>query len=400
MHKFALPFCLLLSIITYCLGDYYVISHGSHIIFNIARLLSDIFIDLLKLISLPLIFLSIISVLSGLKDSIEVKFLLRKILFYTLFTTITAASIALVFYLLIDPAKSNIVTNNLVENNSSKQSYLPYLKSLIPSNVIKIFLENNVIGAMFIAFLIGVSVLSLQKEKQMILHQVFSALFDTLLKVTQYILKFIPVAICAFIICFLHDLKDNHQLYGLLWYLFCVIFANFVQAFLVLPLLMWYKGISSFQTFKGVLSALTIGFFSKSSSGTLPTTINCVQKNLNVSKKISSIVLPVCTTINMNACASFILITVMFVSESNGYVFTFCEMFAWIFLSTLAAVGNAGIPMGCYFMATNYLIAMNIPLHIMGVILPFYAIIDMLETAINIWSDVCITQIVNKEYTE
>jgi Na+/H+-dicarboxylate symporter len=174
--------------------------------------------------------------------------------------------------------------------------------------------------------------------------------------------------------------------------------ANFIQAFLILPLLMWYKGISPMQTFKGVIPALTLAFFSKSSSATLPTTINCVQNNLNVPKKLSSFTLPICTTINMNACAAFILITVIFVAEVNGYTFSLSEMFIWIFLATGAAIGNAGVPMGCYFMATSYLVSMNIPLHVMGLILPIYTIIDMFETAINVWSDVCITQVINKEY--
>ncbi len=99
----------------------------------------------------------------------------------------------------------------------------------------------------------------------------------------------------------------------------------------------------------------------------------------------------------MNACAAFILITVMFVSEVNGHSFSLIEMFMWIFLATVAAIGNAGVPMGCYFMATNYLTSMNMPLHIMGLILPIYTIIDMFETAINVWYDVCIIKIIDKE---
>ena len=99
----------------------------------------------------------------------------------------------------------------------------------------------------------------------------------------------------------------------------------------------------------------------------------------------------------MNACAAFILITVLFVSEINGYTFSISEMLLWVFLATGGAIGNAGIPMGCYFMAMSYLISMKVPLNTMGIILPIYTIIDMFETAINVWSDVCITQIVNKE---
>jgi Na+/H+-dicarboxylate symporter len=100
----------------------------------------------------------------------------------------------------------------------------------------------------------------------------------------------------------------------------------------------------------------------------------------------------------MNGCAAFILTTVLFVSMSNGMVFSPAEMVGWIFIATIAAVGNAGVPMGCYFLSSAFLAAMNVPLNILGVILPFYTIIDMVETAINVWSDSCVATIVDKDF--
>lgn len=390
MRKLAILFSILFAVIAYYLNN--------EVIFEIAKLFSDIFISLLKLISLPLVFLSIVSTISGLKDSIEIKVLLKKTLFYTLFTTIIAAFVALSFYLFIDPVRKNFISNTIESVSDSNHNYFSYLKSLIPSNFVQVFLENNVIGSILIAFLMGGAIISLSKEKQDILHQIFSALFDTLLRIAQGLLKFIPLAVWSFITCFLYELKGGSEFHSLFWYFACIMSANFVQAFVILPLLMWYKGISPIQTMKGVMPALTLAFFSKSSSATLPTTIECVQNQLKVPKKLSSFILPICTTVNMNACAAFILITVMFVAEMNGHTFSLSEMFIWIFLATGAAIGNAGVPMGCYFMATSYLVSMNVPLYIMGLILPIYTIIDMFETAINVWSDICITQIINKEF--
>ncbi|MFV0949116.1 dicarboxylate/amino acid:cation symporter [Wolbachia endosymbiont of Nasonia giraulti] len=390
MRKLAIFFSILFAVIAYYLNN--------EVIFEVARLLSDIFISLLKLISLPLVFLSIVSTISGLKDSIEIKVLLKKTLFYTLLTTIIAAFVALSFYLFIDPVRKNFISNTIESVSDSNHNYFSYLKSLIPSNFVQVFLKNNVIGSILIAFLMGGAIISLSKEKQNILHQIFSALFDTLLKIAQGLLKFIPLAVWSFITCFLYELKGGSEFHSLFWYFACIMSANFMQAFVILPLLMWYKDISPIQTMKGVMPALTLAFFSKSSSATLPTTIECVQNQLKVPKKLSSFILPICTTVNMNACAAFILITVMFVAEMNGHTFSLSEMFIWIFLATGAAIGNAGVPMGCYFMATSYLVSMNVPLYIMGLILPIYTIIDMFETAINVWSDICITQIINKEF--
>ncbi|XGA08680.1 MAG: dicarboxylate/amino acid:cation symporter [Wolbachia endosymbiont of Xenopsylla cheopis] len=390
MYKSPVLLSIVLAVISYYLHNDFI--------FGGAKLISDIFISLLKLISLPLVFFSITATISGLKNSIEIKTLTKKTLFYTLLTTTIAALIALSIYLLISPANKHLVSSS-IENANANYSYLSYLYSLIPSNFIQVFLDNNVAGSILLAFLIGFAVISLPEQKQDILHQIFSALFDTLLIIARYILKLMPLAVWAFITCFLYEVKGSSEFYNIIWYLVCISLANLVQAFVILPLLMWYKGISPIQTLKGVIPALVLAFFSKSSSATLPTTIECVQNKLKVPKKLSSFVLPICTTINMNACAAFILTTVLFVSESNGYNFSLGEMFVWILLSIGAAIGNAGVPMGCYFMATSYLISMKIPLNIMGIILPIYTILDMFETAINVWSDICITRVIHKEYS-
>ena len=100
----------------------------------------------------------------------------------------------------------------------------------------------------------------------------------------------------------------------------------------------------------------------------------------------------------MNACAAFIYITVLFVAQINGVDFTFFDQCVWVVLSIVAAFGNAGVPMGCYFMASAYLVNMNVPTDMMGIILPFYTLLDMVETPINIWSDVSILAIINKRH--
>jgi Na+/H+-dicarboxylate symporter len=152
--------------------------------------------------------------------------------------------------------------------------------------------------------------------------------------------------------------------------------------------------------FKGMLPALSVAFFTKSSAAALPMAMRCAEEKLGISKRVSSFTLPLCTTINMNACAAFILITVLFVSMSQGVVYSYPEMALWIVLSTIAAIGNAGVPMGCYFLASAFLAAMNVPLHLLGVILPFYTLIDMLESSINVWSDSCVAAIVQQEVGE
>jgi Na+/H+-dicarboxylate symporter len=143
-----------------------------------------------------------------------------------------------------------------------------------------------------------------------------------------------------------------------------------------------------------------VAFFTKSSSAALPMAIRCAQDNMKMAPKVANFTLPLCTTINMNGCAAFILTTVLYVAMSYGMVFTPIEMVLWIFIATLAAVGNAGVPMGCYFLASAFIAAMDVPMTIMGIILPFYTMIDMLESAINVWSDSCVAAVVDKKVAE
>ncbi|WP_045809340.1 dicarboxylate/amino acid:cation symporter [Candidatus Neoehrlichia procyonis] len=390
MNKLKIPIAIGFAVLAYYVHSVWV--------FNCAKVIGDIFINLLKLVSLPVVFLSIITAISSLKNVVQIKKLLRKIVFYTLFTTICASTTALIIYLIVNPSEQNKALNLLHSVEINSEGYLSYLISIMPHNFVKIFLDNNIVGCIILAFLIGSGVIAIPNEKREILHKIFSALFDTLLEIAKLILKFMPVAVWAFITTFLFSIKSAYDFSNIVRYIICIVSANFIQAFITLPLLMRLKSIPVVSTVKGVMPALIVAFFSKSSTATLPTTIDCVNNNLKVSSKLTSFVLPICTTINMNACAAFILTTVFFVSEMNLHSFSTWEMFLWIFISTGAAIGNAGIPMGCYFISMSCLTSMKIPINLMGVILPIYAIIDMFETALNVWSDVCVTKIIDKEY--
>ena len=372
---------------------------GSGMFKPLATIISDIFLNLLKLVSLPIIFLSIVSTASSMESLDEVKLIGRRVIRYTFLTTIIAATIALALFVVVDPARVSYVEGTEA-THMSFQDYSNHLLSIIPSNFIEPFQNNNVIGVLFLAILLSFAILSIQKEKRQTLNTFFSSIYTAIMKITTWIIGIIPIAIWAFVVLFVDDLRNGLQISSLALYLMCVMTANLLQGFVVLPILLKWKGISPLETSRGMFPALSVAFFSKSSSAALPTAMKCGENNLGISSKVARFSFPLCTTINMNGCAGFILITVLFVSMSNGMAFSPIELITWIGIATIAAVGNAGVPMGCYFMASAFLAAMNVPLNIMGAILPFYALIDMLETAINVWSDSCVSAIVDKEVTE
>jgi Na+/H+-dicarboxylate symporter len=367
----------------------------------VAGTVSEIFINLLKLVSLPIIFLSIVSTATGMENVSEIKTLGKKVLKYTLLTTILSATIALIIFVVIDPVRSQIIVPEADSPVIQKQAgYLNYLISVIPSNIVQPFSENNVIGVLLFAMVLSFAALTLPNENRKVLHSFFASLYAAIMKVTTWIVQLMPVAIWSFITLFMRDMQEGLEIKSLALYLSCVVLANLVQAFIVLPTLLKSKDISPIRVAKGMFPALSIAFFTKSSNAALPMAMKCAEERVGISRKVASFSLPLCTTINMNGCAAFILTTVLFVSMSNGIHYSMAEMIVWIFIATIAAVGNAGVPMGCYFLASAFLAAMNVPLNILGIILPFYTLVDMLETAINVWSDSCVATIVYKETTD
>ncbi len=375
------------------------------IVQNSAQLIAKIFIDLMQLISLPVIFLSIVATISNMESFEEMKKLGKKTLKYTLLTTLVAASIGLILFLLIDPTRSTIALNAMAtEAIIASKSYLSFILEIIPNNILSALSDNTkVMSVVFIAALLSIAILSLHEEQKKPLQVFFASLFAATLKITTFIIFLMPFGVWAFISIFIADLAktSNHKdVQSLLLYIVCILLANLLQGMIFLPLLLKIKKISPLRMFRGMARALTVAFFSKSSNATLPVTMECMTKELGVKERIANFTLPLCTVINMNGCAAFILITVLFVASKSGFTFSLPEMIAWVFIATLAAIGNAGVPMGCYFLASAFLVGMNVPqegLSLLFVILPFYTIIDMVETALNVWSDGCVTMIIDQE---
>lgn len=365
----------------------------------LAGFISELFINFLKLLSLPVIFLSIFTTLANIKNLSQAKKLLVKVLTYTLLTTLIAATIGLILFLVIHPYSEN--PQELITNNDPKNlmtTYVNFIKAIVPENVAEAFLKNNVLGVVFIASILGLATLSIPSKEKESIQTFFNGLFQALLKISSIVIKLLPIGIFAFSVELFSEIsRSQDKLNNLLGYAACVILANLIQGFVVLPLFLKLKGFKPVKTFQAMLPALTTAFFTKSSSASLPISMKCTKENLGVRESTASFTLPLCSVINMNGCAAFILITTLFVVNSTGAVLTIWQMLPWIFISTFMAIGNAGVPMGCYFLTSALLVGLNTPLTLLGMILPLYALFDMVETALNVWSDCCITAVVDKE---
>lgn len=145
-----------------------------------------------------------------------------------------------------------------------------------------------------------------------------------------------------------------------------------------------------------MMPAVLMALFTKSSAATLPVTMQSAEERLGAQPRVARFVLPICTTINMNGCAAFILVTSLFVMQNGGMPLTWTTMLLWLLISVISAVGNARVPMGCYFLTFSLMSGIGALVSVLGIILPIYTIIDMIETAENVWSDSCVCAMVNK----
>lgn len=362
----------------------------------IGLFVADVFIRMFKCISLPIIVLSIIVTLANYSSETLMRSVWRRTLCYTFATTCIAATVSCGLYLLIQPDNVGLVPLASTTSSTPAIGYFEHLSHLIPTTILSPFLDNQVMSVLFLGIIMGVAIRAIPDERpRETITQFFRGAHGLFMVITRWVITIIPLGLFGFIASTVIQLRNGVAIKGVGEYLLVIILANLLQGFVILPIWLKSHGLSPWRTMQHMLPALSLAFFSKSSVGTLPVTMNTVEQRLGVRPEISRFVLPLCTSINMNGCAAFIFATVIFLMQNHGLPISLATMLLWILVSTVAALGNAGIPMGCFFLSTSLLASMNVPITLMGVILPFYGLIDMLETALNVWSDSCVVKIVN-----
>ena len=324
----------------------------------------------------------------------------RHTISYTLITTTIAATVGLVLYIIIAPQSiSSDDSSNAI--NVASISFYDHIISVIPNNTVQPFLAGNVLSILILAFAAGLALAHLpETEQKQIVIKGLHGFQDVVFLLIRWLIKILPIGIVAFAAQLASQLSAGVAIASLGKYVAVIIGGNAIQFFIVLPLFLLAKGLNPLRTFAAMSPALLMALFTKSSAATLPLTMESAENRLKVNNRISRFVLPICTTINMNGCAAFILVTSLFVMQNAGIELSVPTMILWLAISVVSAVGNAGVPMGCYFLTFSLMSGMNVPVAIMGMILPIYTIIDMIETAENVWSDSCVCAAVDKDLSD
>lgn len=361
--------------------------------------IATVFTRLFSFIAVPIIALALISTLAKLgKDSSSGK-IFKHTVFYTLSTTIVAAVVGAILFWTLHPANVPAeVAGMSTTEPVQPTSYYDHILGVIPNNILQPFVSGNVLSVLLIAAAVGMALAVMpHNERRTAVLNTLLGLQDVLFVLIKWILVILPIGIMGFTAQLVAQLGQGMILGSLATYFTVVIGSNLLQMFVIIPLFLLMRGLNPLRIARGMLPALAVAFFSKSSAGTLPVTMASAENNCKVNPKISRFVLPICTTINMNGCAAFILITSLYLMQNAGMEINLTTTIVWIFVATIAAIGNAGVPMGCYFLTISLLSSMHIPVLLMGVILPVYAVIDMIETGVNVWSDSAVANMVNKD---
>jgi Na+/H+-dicarboxylate symporter len=356
---------------------------------------ASVFTRLFQFIAVPTIALAVITTLSMLGAKRETGRIFAHAVTYTMLTTIAAAAVGLGLYLWIAPG--NLPADAVgagaanVPQNLGKLSYYDHFLSVIPNNLLQPFIAGNVLSVLIIAAMVGLGLAFMPKsENRDALLKVIMGAQELLFTLIRALLYALPVGIVAFAGQLAAQISAGVIVGTLGKYVAVVMGGNFIQAFIVLPIFLLLRGLNPLKVFKAMSPALAVALFTKSSAATLPVTLASAENNLKAKKAVSRFVLPICTTINMNGCAAFILVTSLFLMQNAGFELSMGTMITWLFIAVFAAIGNAGVPMGCYFLTLSLMSSVGAPLGIMGIILPIYTIIDMIETAENVWSDSCV----------
>ena len=365
-----------------------------------ADFVAAVYTRLFQLLAVPTIVLAVITTFATFGSNGSGR-IFGRTLTYTLLTTFAAAAVGAVLYVLITPSSLPEGSTIAIEAPSGAvggASYSEHLLSVIPNNIVRPFLEGNVLSLLLLAFAVGIGLSKLpDSENKAVVVKGLLGLQDLLFLLIHWLIWTLPLGIVAFSAQLSAQVSAGIIADSIGKYVLVVLGGNVIQFFVVLPLFLLARGLNPIHVLGRMMPAVLMALFTKSSAATLPVTMETAEKRLGVSPKVARFVLPICTTINMNGCAAFILVTSLFVMQNGGTPLTFPTILLWIFISVVSAVGNAGVPMGCYFLTLSLMSGIGAPVAILGIILPIYTIIDMIETAENVWSDSCVSAMVDKD---
>lgn len=362
----------------------------------IIKPIGTIFLQLIKMVVVPMIFCSIVVGIANLGNISRLKKLGGKVLGLYCVTSLLATVVGLGAALLLQPGAgfdSSVITGGQQYKVPQLSSFGQIAVSLFPDNPIKAMADGNLMQVIVFAVFTAVGILSAGEKGQTLL-KVFDSGAETMYKVTETVLKFSPYGVCALMAASVGEY--GLKLFGPLLKLVLTDYAGLIAVlFLVyLPEVVGFARIGAIRFFRSISKVWLMTASTTSSAGTLPVTTGVTQKDFNVSSKLASFSLPVGATVNMDGACVYYAAVVVFVSQIYNMPLSIDGMLMLVFMTTVISIGSPGIPGGGIVMTILLLSNMGLPADIVGMIAGMYRILDVGHTTLNVTGDVVQTLVV------
>ncbi len=365
--------------------------------------LGDLFLRALKMIIVPLILTSIASGVVNIGDAKNLGRLGAKTFAYYISTSLFAIVTGLILVNLIQPGVgADLGFTSSVEGMKNIGGIDNILLRMIPTNIFNAFASGEMLAIIFFAILIGYFVSKVGVKYKDPIVNLINGGFEVMMKLTGFIIKLTPIGVFGIVAGIVaKEASDSAALLNLVHrlglYMSVVILGLIFHAFVVLPLYLKLIGkVNPWHHFRAMSAALLTAFSTASSMSTLPLTLEAVEHKSGVSNKITSFVLPLGATVNMDGTALYECVAAMFIAQAYGIDLSFMQQLVVVFTALLASIGAAGIPMAGFVMISVILSSVGLPLEGVGLILAIDNILDMCRTTINVWSDSCGAVIIAK----
>ncbi|MDC1378067.1 dicarboxylate/amino acid:cation symporter [Flavobacteriaceae bacterium] len=389
-----------------------LVEGGDAFIGNYIKPFGTIFINLLKLIAVPLILASLIKGISDLKDISKLSQMGGRTIVTYLITTLTAVSIGLILVNVIKPGKS-ISTDTRLElieaystDTKAKQEAaakqqesgpLQALVDVVPSNIFLAASNNrNMLQVIFFALFFGIGMILLAEKKVKPVKKFFDSFNDIILKLIDLIMLAAPYGVFALLAALVVEAPSFELFQALALYAFTLLLglAIMIVVYMLIVRIFTKKKISFFM--KGIAPAQLLAFSTSSSAATLPVTMECVEENLGVDKEVASFVLPIGATINMDGTSVYQGVAAVFIAQAFGLDLSLSAQLGIVFTATLASIGTAAVPSAGIVMLVIVLAQAGIPEAGLALIFAIDRPLDMCRTIVNVTGDAAVSMIVGK----
>lgn len=372
-----------------------------------------VFINLLKMIAVPLIVVSLIVGLSDLKDISKLSKLgLRTVVLY-LVTTVTAVSIGLVLANIIQPGNyiNEASRNSLLENfagdaaqkieladQAKNSGPLQPMVDVVPENFFKAMTDNSsMLQVILFVILIGIGLILIDEQKAKPVVDFFKGLNDVILKIIDIIMLGAPIGVFALMSALMVEIPDFSTLNALLVYALTVVLGLLIMMLVVYPtLLVVLAKYSPIRFFKAISPAQLLAFSTSSSAATLPVTMERVIDHVGVDEEVASFVLPLGATVNMDGTSLYQAVAAIFIAQAMGIPLDLSTQLMIIITATLASIGSAAVPSAGMVMLVIVLGQAGIPEAGLALIFAIDRPLDMCRTVVNVTSDAAVSTVVAK----